>query len=364
VSDDRDSPLAKVARRHAGKPQPLQPAVTRTTRFHGQFAHARWQSIAWAPDGSQLAFGGRTGKGAGVLEIWNGQSGHHEGHSARRLTDGVAGPVTALAWAPDCARLATVEENQWSGQPEVRVRGKAEGVRALAPLPNLVVSQVTWSPDGSLIALSGQGTGTVLVDSASGMVRRVLEGVSGPVAWEPRIRLIAGVDGTSVVLCDPATGERVRTLTGRQQHVPAAIAWTRHGKYLAVADGEDIRVWDAEAGESQWKLPWATSEGDRGPDGSVTSLEWLDGGHYLLEFRPRGGTERDERGTTSSSVILWDTETGKTVFNWRFYETTPQGRMPIAAIAATPDGRRMTHAIDGCAPVIWQVNSDLPHYLP
>jgi hypothetical protein len=60
---------------------------------------------------------------------------------------------------------------------------------------------------------------------------------------------------------------------------------------------------------------------------------------------------------------LWDTETGKTVFNWRFYETTPQGRMPIAAVAVTPDGRRMTHAIDGFAPVIWQINSDLPHYL-
>jgi WD40 repeat protein len=361
MSDDQDSYLTNLARRHAAKPPPSQPSVSRSARFHGAFLHTFWQSIAWAPDGSLLAFGGRTAKGAGVLEIWNGESGHHEGHSVRHLTHGVTGPVSSLAWSPDSAYLAAVEVSQSSGQPEIHIRSKAGDSRALAPWPDRTVSQVTWSPDGTLLALSGAGS-TVLVDFASGAVRRALDSLSGPVAWEPEGRLVAGVTGTSVVLRDPATGERVRELTG-QQHVPAAIAWARHGRYLAVADGEDIRVWDAAAGQRLWSLPWRMAEGDRGPDGSVTALEWLDGGHYLLEFRPRGCTERDARGSTSSSVILWDTEAGKTVFLQSFWETTPQGRMPIAATVQTPDGRRMTHAADGFAPVIWQINRDLPHYL-
>jgi WD40 repeat protein len=366
VSDD-DKPsrhMINKARRHEAKPQPPTPAVSRAARFFGEFPNTSWLAIGWALDGSQVALGGKNAKGAGVLEIWNGQSGHHEGHSMRHLTHEVVGPVISLAWSPDGTHLVTVEDNVRSGQREVRVRSKAEAARVLNLPQNLTVSQVACSPDGAMFALSGAGGGAVLVDFASGMVRRVLDGLSGPVAWAPEGRLIAGTDGTSVVLCDPDTGERVRELTG-QQHVPASIAWARHGRYLAVADGEDIRVWDTETGKRLWKMPWVTSEGDRGPDGSVTAVEWLDGGHYLMEFRKRGGARRDEWGSTISTSTLWDTETGKTVFIELFYEHLPsRGILPMAATALTPDGRRISHAVDHIAPTIWQINSDLPHWLP
>jgi hypothetical protein len=48
---------------------------------------------------------------------------------------------------------------------------------------------------------------TILLDPASGSQRRVLDGVSGPAAWEPEGRLIAGAEGTSVALFDPVTGQ-------------------------------------------------------------------------------------------------------------------------------------------------------------
>jgi WD40 repeat protein len=199
-------------------------------------------------------------------------------------------------------------------------------------------------------------------------VYRVLENLSGPVAWSPAGRLIAGTDGTdgtSVVLCDPDIGARVRTLSGHRQ-APGAIAWARHGRYLAVAAGTEIRVWDTQADDYQWNLPWVLAEGDRGPDGSVTCLEWLDDGHYLLEFRRRGAAMRDEQGTTVSLVTLWDTEAGRLTFWEKFWETDrqhPSRHLPIAALTLTPDGRGMTHAVDGYAPFTWQINADLPHYL-
>jgi WD40 repeat protein len=192
----------------------------------------------------------------------------------------------------------------------------------------------------------------------------MLDGVRGPVAWEPEGQLIAGVDGTTVVLCDQATGQRAGVLEG-QRHVPTAVAWARHGRYLAVGDGEEIRVWDAQAGAMRWTLPWMTDQGDRGPDGSVTAIEWLDGGGYLLEFRRQGGASRDEEDISLSTVILWDIETGKCQFGKLFHETLRTSRRrPIAGVALAPDHRRLALALDTAPPVIWRITGDLPHLLP
>ena len=93
-------------------------------------------------------------------------------------------------------------------------------------------------------------------------------------------------------------------------------------------------------------------------------MEWLDGGGYLLEFRQRGGAWRDEKGSTVSTVVLWDIETGKSQFVQRFYETrgTSNRRHPIAGLALAPDHRRLALAIDTATPAIWQIAGDLPNY--
>jgi WD40 repeat protein len=372
VSDDDDNGLtghlANIARKHqAPPPQPQagKVGVARVGRFHGNLPGSFWLSAAWSPDGSQLAYGGKTQLGSGVLQAWDGESGHHEEFAMRHLTHGVTGPVISLAWAPDSKHLASLESHHKSGHLTVHIRSRAERSRAIDLPAGLPATQVTWSPDGTLLALSGPDCpGTILLDPASGSQRRVLDGVSGPVAWEPEGRLIAGAEGTSVALFDPVTGQRSRTLTA-QQHKPTAIAWARHGRYLAVADGEDILVWDGGAGSQRWRLPWTTAQGDRGPDSTVTAIEWLDGGGYLLEFRRQGGAWRDEQGSTVSTVILWDIETGKWQFVELFHETSRAGDpRPIAGMALAPDGRRIALAFDTATPVIWRITGDLPSYKP
>ena len=166
-----------------------------------------------------------------------------------------------------------------------------------------------------------------------------------------------------MLLCDPATGGRAGRLAG-QEHHPTALAWDRHGKCLAVSDGEQIHVWEAEAGTRRCRLPWTTLEGDRGPDGTVTSMQWLDGGGYLMEFRRRGGAWHDELGGTVATVIVWDVENGQWVFVELFFEHEQGRRQPIAGVASSPDGRRLALAVDFIPPVIWRIDGDLPHFVP
>lgn len=372
MSDDdysrAEQRMADAARKRQAAAQAAQPppsdkvTVTRVGPFSGTFANSYWLSQAWSPDGSQLAYGGRTAGGAGVLQVWNGASGHHEAFSMRHLTHGLTGAVTSLSWSPDGKHLATVEEDK-SGQRTVHVRGQAEGSRLVQLPPGLPVSQVAWSPDGAQLALSGPACPqTVLADPVTGAQRRVIDNLSGPVAWQPGGGLLAGRYETTVLLCDPATGGHVGRIAG-QEHRPTAVAWARRGSYLAVSDGEHILVWDTESGKKLWDIPWTTAEGDRGPDGTVTAIQWLDGGGYLLEFRPRGGAWHDERGTTCASAILWDIKTGKWLFVELFSELVNGARRPVAGLALAPDHRRMALAVDDHHPVIWRIAGDLPHYV-
>ena len=224
----------------------------------------------------------------------------------RHLTHDLAGMVISMAWSPDSKHLATVEEDHGSLAKAVHIRSQAEGPRPVQFPQKLPVTQVTWSPDGTTLALSGPGCPqTVLIDAATGAQKRLLDNLSGPVAWRPDGSAIAGIYETSVLLVDPATGGRVGRLADHE-HRPTAVAWARHGGRLAVADGEKIRIYDADTGDTVSRIPWTTSEGDRGPDHTISSLQWLDGGRYLLEFRPRGGAWHDEQGSTCSTLILWD----------------------------------------------------------
>jgi WD40 repeat protein len=263
-----------------------------------------WLSAAWSPDGSQVAVGGhhaRTGDlERGELEIWNGHTGQHEGHRTRHLGHDLAGRVISLSWAPDSAHLASIEKHATSGQHVLHIRSEAEGKRALSLPEGSEMSQVSWSPNGSQLAVSARGARSVLlIDPGHGQLRRTLEGVTGPVAW--------------------ATS----------------------GKVLAVSNGENIRVYNADNGDWLRNVPWATAEGDRSDDSTVYYLGWLDSGRYLLEFRKWGALSRDDAGTKVSTIALWDVTT-RLMFWFPFHETINHVQCPPAEILVGPKGGRQT----------------------
>ena len=360
--------LVDRARRKQAAQQPA-PArahdINRSAQFDGVTPDTYWLSAAWSHDGSQVAVGGQYPSGKhGALEIWNGHTGHHEGHSTRHLRHDLAGPVVSLSWAPDGTRLAAIERDVKAGRLVLNIRSQAEGKRPVSLPEGPDRSQVAWSPDGSQLALSARDARSVLlVDPGSGQVRRTLEGVSGPVAWEPGGHRIAGPDGASVAIFDAATGQRERTIAG-QQYQATAVSWATRGKILAVSDGEHIRVVDADSGERLWNLPWVTSEGDRSDNCSVRSIGWLDSGRYLLEFRKYGAWSRSDANTRIGTVALRDV-TAHSLFSFLFHETIAHVQRPPAEVLVGPQGGRQPLIFfDNKPPQVWDITGDLPGFQP
>jgi len=357
----------RARRKQAAQQQPPTRAhdINRSARFDGATPDTYWLSAAWSNDGSQVAAGGQNPSGRhGMLEIWNGHNGHHEEHSTRHLRHDLAGPVISMSWAPDSARLATIERDAKSGRLVTNIRSQAEGKRPISLPEGPDRPRVAWSPDGSQLALSARAARSVLlVDAASGQPRRTLEGVSGPVAWEPGGHRFAAQDGADVAIFDAATGQRARTITG-QQHQATAVSWATRGKVLAVSDGEHIRVLDADSGERLWNLPWVTAEGDRSDNSSVDYIGWLDSGRYLLEFRKHGAWSRSDASTRIGTVALWDV-TAHSLFWFLFHETVARVQRPPAEVLAGPQGGRQTLILfDHHPPAVWEITGDLPGFHP
>jgi WD40 repeat protein len=345
----------------------LEHDINRSAHFEGSTPLMHWHAAAWSPDGSQVAAGGHHAQGSqtkGELEIWDGHSGQHEGHRTRHLRHDLDGPVISLSWSPDSAHLASIEKHAKSGQPLLHIRSQAEGKRAISLPEGMQATKVEWSPDGSQLALSAGGTRSVLlIDPASGQLRRTLEGVSGPVAWEPGGRRIAGPDGAAVAIFDAASGQRMRTISG-PEHKATAIAWATQGKVLAVSNGENIRVYDADNGDYLRNVPWGTSEGDRSNDPTVHYLGWLDKGRYLFEFRKWGGLSRNDGTSKIGTMALWDVTT-KVLFSFLIHETINHVQCPPAEILVGPQGGRQTLIFfDDRPPQVWEISGDLPGFEP
>jgi dipeptidyl aminopeptidase/acylaminoacyl peptidase len=370
------SHLLNFARKHDTPATPAPSAVPLTTvgfirrgRFVGGPLDAFWRAHAWSPDGAHLAFGGRNASGAkGVLHVWNGTTGQRPNKSMGRLIGRLANrQVISLSWSPDSQYLASAKVTFPANERSVHVHGPAGDPRPIPLPPGIAVSLVDWSPDGSLLALSSRVDPRIaLVDPASGAVRRVLDNLIGPVAWQREGRLIACVRAASVLLVDPVTGEPAFRLAEKTTHRATTLAWSRDGRRLAVADGTETVVY-TQNDDSSWRfnrLSWTTAEGDRGPDGAVGALQWLDGGNYLLEFRPKGGAWRDEQATTVATITLVDVETGQRLLIQRLMEINQTGVKGAAGIAAAPDGRRIAIVDDNLPPVIYEVTGDLPNFVP
>jgi WD40 repeat protein len=228
--------------------------------------------------------------------------------------------VTSLAWRPDGRQLAV------AGYKQVR-RLTMPGGAEVAPLTSLadLVRAVTWSPDGSVVAVGGGTPGAfgeiVLFDAASGAERVRLEGHRDYV-----YHLAFNHDGTRLASCgydkvirvwDTATG---RTLGALKEHTEAvyAVAFSGDGALLASAAADrSVKIWNVADGVRLYTITEPT-------DAVLT-----------LAFRP--GTRQLAAGGQDKRIRVW--EIGDTAA--RSIRSAPAHRSAVLRVTFSADGRTL-----------------------
>ncbi len=221
---------------------------------------------------------------------------------------------------------------------------------------NLGTRGLAFAPDGKTLAAGGRENTVKLWNLATGQVRKVLRGPTGPVmaaAYTPDgATVLAGSFDGKVYTWDAATGAARATLEGLK--VPlTALALSPDGKTVAAGGGRpaikrsqwaagEVMLWDLATGQGRALL--------RGYSHGVRSLA----------FRPDGAVVA--AGCSNARVLTWDGATGKA---GPVLSTGHRQSGWIQALAYSPDGRSLALGSSSYMVTVWdpatgQMRSDLP----
>jgi WD40 repeat protein len=174
------------------------------------------------------------------------------------------------------------------------------------------IAIVAFSPQGDVLATSGDDFHIRLWDVASGELLHDLEGHTnwpGDIAFRSDGRLLATTsfnDGTR--LWDVAAGQLLHTLSGGQQ-----VAFSPDGSELAVMEVDRTQFYDAKTGELLRTL--------RGYSGMISDIA------FSADSQMLASTDRG-----SKLVRLWNVQR-------RELSRTIEGDETLTSVAFSPDGR-------------------------
>jgi WD40 repeat protein len=241
-------------------------------------------SVAFDADGSRLASGGEH-----VVKIWDVHSGDllHELNAATEN-------VSTVAFSPNGEQL--VSGGLYKSESPISLQLWDPNIGQLIyNLDDLGYHyQVTFSPDGSLIA-SACYSGPRLFETSSGTLLHTLQGATG-IAGDVNLNSVSfSPDGTTLIsggkeiIQWSLDGERLQTFEGQADNV----FFLPDGQRIITEKNSVIRIWDLDTGqvEREFSLPGHSS--------------WISG----LAFSPDGrnlATVGDD-----SKLRIWDIETGQ-----------------------------------------------------
>ena len=282
----------------------------------------------------------RSGDGTVLPEA---QDALHRAVTASRLELQVPGLGGLLAWSP--RGVFVTEGPEGSGLIDIRDSGTGERVRSFRGHDG-DVNDVAFSPDGSLLASTGQDATLKVWDASTWRLVSSLSGVGG--AWGPSFSadgsLVAAAwdrrfwDDGQVQILNLSSG-RVVSAVGVPQVIDTALS--PDGKRLAVArywpeaGGEEGAVFDVSTGEQVFTLA--------GPNCCISprsrGVSWSPDGRLIA-------------ASSAETVRVWDAETGT------LRHTLLGHSSLVLSVAWSHDSSRLvTGSLDGTAKV-WEIGSD------
>ncbi len=204
------------------------------------------------------------------------------------------------------------------------------------------------SPDGSKV-VSAEYKGQAHVhDIEGGSVQHLtgLLGWSADIIYSPDANMAAAwnMDG-DIWIWDTRTGEYARTLKGQKNKWGMALAWSPGGTRVA-AGRVAITIWDIESKNKVQIL--------EGHKDFIRDITFSPDGQYLAS------------ACMDKTVRVWDINTGKAL-----YTLQPQGlvvylksgpvvnpiRLPVSAVAFSPDGKRLATGGADRVVRVWDASS-------
>ncbi|KAG8941143.1 hypothetical protein FRC03_004800 [Tulasnella sp. 419] len=314
------------------------------------------RAVCFSPLGHMIA----SGSDDSSVILWDSGTG-----SFIRMLSGHSHLVLSIIFSPDGAQIVSCSENSsiiiWdteTGTVISRLQGSESGS---------TVYSLAFSPDGSQLASTCKGD-VILWNYGSHRILRRLEGSIGNVrcvAFSPDGRfVVAGCESGQVVTWDITTGSQIGTFSGHTNQV-VSVAVSPDGSRVVTGSYDDTAaVWDLSSG---WQsdggndTPNQKSHKDAvrpvalAPDGIMSASQAgaednnVAGRHSLIHilkghgksvttvaFSPDGRTLASG-STDDKSIIVWDTESGKSV-------KTLQLRREVQCLAFSPDGRYLVAA--------------------
>ena len=241
--------------------------------------------------------------------------------------------INSAALSPDGASVATVDADGL-----IRLWDTATAKpRAIAGNPQYIFQCIEFSPDGKLIAVTGETKNREAVvelrDAVSGQITASLKGHTRFVtsaAFSPDSQTLAtGSEDRQIKLWDVSAGQERLTIKAHNDSV-RTVAFAPDGNRLVSVGLDDrARVWDVKSGKQLLEIE----------------------SHAAAKFSPDGRLIAAD--SNKHLVKLWDAFTGRELRSLRGHSGNPR------VIAFSPDGGRLASTGEDQTIRIWDVETGL-----